>query len=325
MELQVSFDDRRKRLPRVNDEVDPRGSGRRPDLEREHPAREHVLLTVLGVRPQTASYMLGDCHTEARLAPVALLDLLSPADRPGRVAAVCTPEATRESWPILEAALRGRCPVERIDVASGMAQPDVDSYLGHVSNAVTVSGEVDLTVDVTHGYRHFSFLTYIGVLYLAALRGVRVRGAYYGLLRSDAPSRSSICVRCWNCPAGFTRWRWCVRPAVPCRWQKRSTAARRTGQQQRGTLRATRDAVKSRSGATTASLAAEPMAGVSVPAVTARAARPSRPVADCSLVPRLPSTPGRPCRIRFVHCPSTLPPIESPLASACLCSPRGVA
>ncbi len=57
-----------------------------------------------------------------------------------------------------------------------------------MSNAVTVSGEVDLTVDVTHGYRHFSFLTYIGVLYLAALRGVRVRGAYYGLLRSDAPS-----------------------------------------------------------------------------------------------------------------------------------------
>ena len=188
MELQVSFDDRRNPLPRVNDEVDPKGSGRRPDLEREHPAREHVLLTVLGVRPQTASYVLGVRHAEARLAPVALLDLLSPADRPDRVVAVCTPEAKRESWPILEAALRGRYPVERIDVASGMAQADVDSYLGQVSNAVTVSGEVDLTVDVTHGYRHFSFLTYIGVLYLAALRGVQVRGAYYGLLRSDAPS-----------------------------------------------------------------------------------------------------------------------------------------
>ncbi|MDE0225848.1 MAG: CRISPR-associated DxTHG motif protein, partial [Gammaproteobacteria bacterium] len=39
----------------------------------------------------------------------------------------------------------------------------------------------DLTVDVTHGFRHFSFLTYVGVLYLAALRGVRIRGAYYGL------------------------------------------------------------------------------------------------------------------------------------------------
>ena len=140
MELQVSFDDRRKRLPRVNDGVAPKVSGRRPDPEREHPAREHVLLTVLGVRPQTARYVLGDRHAEARLAPVALLDLLSPADRPDRVAAVCTPEAKRESWPILEAALRGGCPVERIDVASGMAQPDVDSYLGQLSTAVTVAG-----------------------------------------------------------------------------------------------------------------------------------------------------------------------------------------
>ena len=41
---------------------------------------------------------------------------------------------------------------------------------------------VDLTVDLTHGFRHFSFLTYLAVLYLAALRGVTIRGAYYGML-----------------------------------------------------------------------------------------------------------------------------------------------
>ena len=81
-------------MPRVNDEVDPKGSGRRPDLEREHPAREHVLLTVLGLAPRPARYVLGDREAEARLAPVALLDLLPPADRPGRVVAFCTPEAT---------------------------------------------------------------------------------------------------------------------------------------------------------------------------------------------------------------------------------------
>ena len=37
------------------------------------------------------------------------------------------------------------------------------------------------------GYRHFSFLTYVAVLYLAVLRGVRVRGVYYGLLRPPGP------------------------------------------------------------------------------------------------------------------------------------------
>ena len=70
-------------MPHVNDEVDPRGSGRRPDLEREHPAREHVLLTVLGVRPQTARYVLGDRHAEARLAPVARMGEQKPRQKPG--------------------------------------------------------------------------------------------------------------------------------------------------------------------------------------------------------------------------------------------------
>ena len=54
-----------------------------------------------------------------------------------------------------------------------------------------VAGSVDLTVDVTHGYRHFSFLTYVAVLYLAALRRVSVRGAYYGLLR-PGPDPSGV-------------------------------------------------------------------------------------------------------------------------------------
>ena len=80
-----------KRLRGVIDEVDPKESGRRPDLESEHPAREHVLLTVLGLAPRPARYVLGDREAEARLAPVALLDLLPPADRPGRVVAFCTP------------------------------------------------------------------------------------------------------------------------------------------------------------------------------------------------------------------------------------------
>ena len=178
----------KKRLPRVNDEVDPKGSGRRPDLESEHPAREHVLLTVLGLAPRPARYVLGGREAEARLAPVALLDLLPPADRPGRVVAFCTPEATEQSWPYLEAALRDRCQVQRIDVPGGMSQDGVDTYLARVSNAIPESRDVDLTVDVTHGPRHFSFLTYIAVLYLAALRDVRVHGAYYSLPRENAPS-----------------------------------------------------------------------------------------------------------------------------------------
>jgi hypothetical protein len=148
----------------------------------------HVLLTVLGRDPQEACYRLGDRQAEARLAPLALLDLLPNTERPDRVVALCTREAKEESWPLLEHAIASLYVVDPIDVPAGHAQKDIDTFLERVSQAIPADREVDLTVDVTHGYRHFSFLTYTAVLYLTALRGVRVRGAYYGLLRQNKVS-----------------------------------------------------------------------------------------------------------------------------------------
>ena len=155
---------------------------------RDGPDRDHPLLTVLGRDPSLARYTLGDAESEARLAPIALFDLLPEEDRPDRILALCTPEAKRESWPLLEDALGTRCPIGAVDIPSGDKQTDIDTFLETVTGAV--AGHVDLTVDVTHGFRHFSFLTYVSVLYLAALRGVKIRGAYYGLLNRnrDAPS-----------------------------------------------------------------------------------------------------------------------------------------
>ena len=135
-----------------------------------------------------ARYELGDQQAEARLAPLALLDSLPDAEKPDRVVALCTREAKRESWPLLKQAITSRCVVEPVDVPAGHAQEDIDIFLARVALAIPGDREVDLTVDVTHGYRHFSFLTYTAVLYLTALRGVRVRGAYYGLLRGDQVS-----------------------------------------------------------------------------------------------------------------------------------------
>ena len=143
--------------------------------------RQHMLLTVLGTNPRKARYSLEKREVEAPLAPVALFRLLPDGERPELVRALCTAQARKESWPQLEAALGNRCQVEVVDVPDGDTQKDVDDYLKRVAEAVP--SDVDLTVDVTHGYRHLSFLTYMAVLYLAALRGVRVRGAYYGLWR----------------------------------------------------------------------------------------------------------------------------------------------
>ena len=148
--------------------------------------REHLLLSVLGTYSKPARYTLEGREVEARLAPAALLELLPEEARPDRVLALCTPEAELSSLPLLEDALGDRFPVEVVQVSAGDTQQDVDTFLEDVVGAVDQG--VGLTVDVTHGLRHFSFLTYFAVLYLAALRGVKIRGAYYGMLNAAGPS-----------------------------------------------------------------------------------------------------------------------------------------
>ncbi len=148
--------------------------------------RSHLLLTVLGTNPRCARYKLEDREVEASLAPIALMELLPEQARPERVLALCTPQAAGDSLPLLEKALSGRYPVCSVCVPGGDEQKDVDKFLRQAVGKIEQGAE--LTVDVTHGYRHFSFLMYAAVLYLVALRGVTVRGAYYGKLNPNSPS-----------------------------------------------------------------------------------------------------------------------------------------
>ncbi len=123
----------------------------------DDPALEHVLLTVLGKNPKSARYALGDREAEAKLAPVALFNLLWPTKRPDRVLALCcTREAKRDSWPLLYDALGDRCQVVLVEVSGGDTQEDVNAYLATVADHIP--RDVDLTVDVTRGFRHFSKL-----------------------------------------------------------------------------------------------------------------------------------------------------------------------
>ena len=148
--------------------------------------RDHVLLTVLGTAPRAARYRLESHDVERPLAPLALYDLLAQPDRPDRVVALCTPEAQRDSWPALKTALAGRCRTELVRVCGGETPEEINAFMAQAAEAV--GDKADITVDVTHGFRHFSFLTYLVVLYASALRGVRVRGAWYGLMRENGPS-----------------------------------------------------------------------------------------------------------------------------------------
>lgn len=151
-------------------------------------AGEHVLLTVLGTSHEPARYTLEDRWAEAQFAPLALLELLPEAERPDRVLAICTSKAKEVSLPLLREQLPEGLAVQPISIGDGQGQEDIARFLAQVVAEIPRQGNLDLTVDVTHGFRHLSFLTYVAVLYLSALRGVHIRGAYYGMLQREAPS-----------------------------------------------------------------------------------------------------------------------------------------
>jgi CRISPR-associated DxTHG motif protein len=149
----------------------------------------HLLLTVLGLTPKLARYTLDGQASRMSLAPCALLELLPPVDRPDRIVALVTPQAETTSLPILRNALDGRYEIETVRVPDYDGSQDprdyLDEFLRIAVGAVPREQGAQVTIDITHGLRHVSFLAYVAALYLGALRDVRVRGAYYAIFNRE--------------------------------------------------------------------------------------------------------------------------------------------
>jgi hypothetical protein len=141
----------------------------------------HLLLTGLGVSPRPGRYQLaGAAEThEATLAPVALLHLLAPEERPDWVLAFCTEKALADNFPKLEAELAGIARVEAVKTPDGITPEDIELFLNGAVNAVARGGADRLTLDLTQGPRHFALLLYLSGLYLQSLGNVNIEAAYY--------------------------------------------------------------------------------------------------------------------------------------------------
>lgn len=150
--------------------------------------QSHTLLTVLGRNPRSARYTHRGAEFSAQLAPVALYHLLPDAERPDRVVALCTEEAKEESWPILVEELDEHCEVECVQISAAHDDEAVDAFLRTVAEKLDTDASHAVSFDLTHGFRHLSFLTYSAILYVTALRPGEVRGAYYGLFAEDGSS-----------------------------------------------------------------------------------------------------------------------------------------
>ena len=74
---------------------------------------------------------------------------------------------------------------ELVEIPDGNTSDEIRQILESVANCIPEGA--DLTLDVTHGFRHFPFIFYALVLYLTSLRSVKIRGAYYGMVAGTPP------------------------------------------------------------------------------------------------------------------------------------------
>ena len=75
---------------------------------------------------------------------------------------------------------------EKILIPNGSNSDEIGQILEKVAQRIPENAK--LTLDVTQGLRHFPFIFYALVLYLKSLRGVQVRGAYYGMIEGTPPN-----------------------------------------------------------------------------------------------------------------------------------------
>ena len=153
--------------------------------------KHHILLTSLGKNANDTTYELDGKEATAQLAPLALLELLKMLElpMPDRVVAVVTEGAQNTTLPILQEGVRFHLDIEPdlISIPDGRNRDEIRKILESVADPEYIHEGSELTLDVTHGLRHFPFIFYALTLYLKSLRGVKLQGAYYGIVETSDP------------------------------------------------------------------------------------------------------------------------------------------
>ena len=212
------------------------GNAAAPRLDSGPARREHILLTVLGTNPRCATYALDGRTIATRLAPVALLDFFTRREeKPDRILAVCTPEARRETWPLLEGAAGQDVDVERVDVPN-------DGLAGGSRGVSPQRREGGRQGRLSHGRRDprlsgtlsFSHLR-CGSVSAGAPWGTDSRGLVRAVESRQAEPVPGPATAAGPAAVGCMHWRFCGKPGTLGRWrgssslnEARATRRRRT-------------------------------------------------------------------------------------------------
>jgi CRISPR-associated DxTHG motif protein len=110
--------------------------------------------------------------------------MLDEHARPGHVIAIVTAEARMKAWPQFceQVTHQIGAEPEAVEVPDGCDEREMREILERMAAALDRHPDAAVTLDITHGFRHFPLLAYAMGLYVHAMRGVSLRGFFYGML-----------------------------------------------------------------------------------------------------------------------------------------------
>lgn len=148
----------------------------------------HILVTALGRSARAAKYALGAFRAEALLSPLGLLELLGRRGDPvpEQVVALVTEGAGASAQVLREGLIPLGLELEEVRVPDGKDSLEIRELVEAVGRAVPDGAR--LSLDITHGFRHFPFLFSVAANYLTSLRGVSICGVWYGMLEAGEPA-----------------------------------------------------------------------------------------------------------------------------------------
>lgn len=158
--------------------------------------RKKVLLTSLSPTPRPSNYFLNERTANANQSPLALIQLLSLEELPDNIYILCTEKIKNEQFAstkeeILEKLREKNIQIKDEDIRD-LCIPDGKNpqELWEILKVIldNVPRGVELTLDITHGFRSFPFIFFTAAVFLKALRDVDIKAVYYGMLDLKNPS-----------------------------------------------------------------------------------------------------------------------------------------
>ncbi len=119
-------------------------------------------------RPTT--YVLGEKRCSTHLFPVAMKSFFNPE----RLLVVMTREAEDKYGKELEEV----CSYQPVRIPSGKNENELWAMFSEIASAI--SENVDMVIDITHGFRSQPMFALAAAVYLQAVKEVKVQGLYYG-------------------------------------------------------------------------------------------------------------------------------------------------